>query len=190
VRILMTAALVAAAGAAACSGTPTNPETLSVPIRLTPSQQADGSTGLSVSQHAGTPHNLRTHLSGAEEVPARDTEAQGQAIFQVEPSGMAVSYKLIVANIENVLQAHIHVAAAGVNGGIVVWLYPSGPPPMLIPGRSDGILAEGTITADSLVNALAGQPLSALLDAMRAGNTYVNVHTSQFPPGEIRGQID
>jgi hypothetical protein len=39
-------------------------EEILVLIRLTPSQQADGSTSLSVSQHAGTPHNLRTHLDG------------------------------------------------------------------------------------------------------------------------------
>jgi hypothetical protein len=72
----------------------------------------------------------------------------------------------------------------------VAWLYPSGPPAQLIPGRSNGVLAEGVITADNLVNALAGQPLEALLEAIRAGNAYVNVHTSQFPPGEVRGQID
>jgi hypothetical protein len=60
----------------------------------------------------------------------------------------------------------------------------------LSPGRSQGTLGEGTITAASLVGGLLGQPLSALVDAMRAGNTYVNVHTLAFPPGEIRGQID
>jgi len=51
------------------------------------------------------------------------------------------------------------------------------------------LLAEGTITASDLVGPLAGQPLSALIEAMRAGNTYVNVHTVQFPAGEIAGQI-
>jgi hypothetical protein len=59
----------------------------------------------------------------------------------------------------------------------------------VIPGRSDGTLGEGTFTAANLRGALAGQPLSALLDAMQDGNTYANVHTSQFSGGEIRGQI-
>jgi hypothetical protein len=97
---------------------------------------------------------------------------------------------LNTANIENVTQAHIHLGPAGGTGGIVVWLYPGSPPLQLIPGRSDGVLATGVITAGDLVGALAGQPLSALMDAINAGNAYVNVHTLQFPPGEIRGQID
>ena len=49
--------------------------------------------------------------------------------------------------------------------------------------------AEGVITASSLVGSLAGQPLSTLLDRIVSGEAYVNVHTTQFPPGEIRGQI-
>lgn len=132
---------------------------------------------------------FRTHMTGAEEVPANDSAGQGQAIFQLSRDGMSLSYKIITANIENVTMAHIHLAPAGSNGGVVAWLYPSGPPPQLVPGRSDGVLAQGTITAANLVGALAGQPLSALIDAMESGRTYVNVHTSQFPGGEIRGQI-
>ncbi|MGH7455091.1 MAG: CHRD domain-containing protein, partial [bacterium] len=67
-------------------------------------------------------------------------------------------------------------------------------------GRTDGVLAQGTITAANLVGPLAGHPLSDLISAMRAGNTYVNVHTNDgvglpdtgpgdFPGGEVRGQI-
>jgi hypothetical protein len=135
------------------------------------------------------PRNFRTHLSGAEEVPAVDTRAQGQAIFQLSKDGSELRYKLIVANIENVRMAHIHLAPAGENGPVVVWLYPSGPPPQLIEGRFSGVLAEGTLTAASLVGPLAGQTLADLIDEVVAGNTYVNVHTNQYPGGEIRGQI-
>jgi hypothetical protein len=182
--------LLAAAIAGACakgSQAPTAPETISVPVQIE-SAQSGGSA--SISSHKGTAHHQRAHMTGREEVPAKDTKAQGQTNFQVSGEGDAIGYKLIVANIENVLQAHIHLGPAGSNGPIVAWLYPSAPPAQLIPGRSQGVLNEGVITASSLVGPLAAQPLSALLDAMRAGNTYVNVHTSQFPPGEIRGQID
>jgi hypothetical protein len=56
-------------------------------------------------------------------------------------------------------------------------------------GDQNGSLSEGTFTAANLIGPLAGQPLSALIDAIRAGNTYVNVHTEVSPGGEIRSQI-
>jgi hypothetical protein len=135
--------------------------------------------------------NFRTHLAGRFELPiAIDTQAQGQAIFQLSKDGTELHYKLIVANIENVTQAHIHlIEQPNGTGRIVVWLYPDAPPLQLIPGRFDGVLGEGTITADDLINGLAGQPLSALLAVMENGSAYVNVHTSQNPPGEIRGNL-
>jgi hypothetical protein len=62
------------------------------------------------------------------------------------------------------------------------------------------VVAAGTITAANLTGPLAGQPLSALVDAIEAGNTYVNAHTNDgvapvtgepgdIPGGEVRGQI-
>jgi hypothetical protein len=138
---------------------------------------------------AAGPRNFRAHLNGAQEVPPADTRAQGQAIFRLSKDGESLHYKLIVANIENVTMAHIHLAPAGVNGPVVAWLYPAGPPPQLIEGRFNGVLAEGVITAADLVGPLAGADLGDLVDEIVAGNTYVNVHTSQFPGGEVRGQI-
>lgn len=193
--IPLAAAAFASVLAGACTEStmsPAQPGAIDVPVRFQSEPRAGSPqpAGSASTQRALTPDNLRTHLSGHEEVPVRDTDGQGQATFQVSSDGMAISYKLIVANIENVTQAHIHLAPAGMNGGVVAWLYPAAPPSQLIPGRTQGILGEGEITAASLVGSLSGQPLSALLDAMRNGGAYVNVHTSQFPPGEIRGQID
>jgi len=138
---------------------------------------------------AGLNGHWHTHATGADEVPANESSAQAQASFKLAADGASLSYKLNVANIENVTQAHIHMAPAGSNGAIVAWLYPSGPPAQLMPGRSSGTLGEGTITAASLVGPLAGQPLSALVSALDTGNAYVNVHTTQFPGGEVRGNI-
>jgi hypothetical protein len=142
--------------------------------------------------------NYKAHLTGDNEVPARDTRAQGQATFKLSDDGSALHYKLNVANIENVIAAHIHLGAPGVNGPVVAFLYGPVPPGG---GRTQGVLAEGTITAANLTGPLAGQPLSALMDAIEAGNTYVNVHTNDgvgatntgpgdFPGGEVRGPID
>jgi hypothetical protein len=144
---------------------------------------------LAATASASSAKNFRTHLSGGEEVPVVVTNAQGQAIFQLSKDGSSLRYKLIVANIENVTQAHIHLAPVGVNGSVVAWLYPSAPPAQLIPGRTNGILAEGELTSANLVGPLAGGSMEDLLNAILEGNAYVNVHTSQFPPGEIRGQI-
>lgn len=145
------------------------------------------------SMHRGAPpaanRNFVAPLSGAEEVPSVDTRARGQAVFQLSKDGTELSYRLSVANLMNVLMAHIHLAPRGDNGDVVVWLYPSAPPPQLIEGRSSGILATGVITSENLVGPLAGATLSDLFEQMSRGNVYVNVHTVANMPGEIRGQI-
>lgn len=142
--------------------------------------------------------NLGTPLSGDEEVPARETPARGEASFQLSADGESLDYRLIVANIENVVASHIHVEEAGVNGPVVAFLFGTVPPGG---GRTDGVLATGTITEADLTGPLAGKDLDDLTVAMRAGGTYVNVHTNDgvapantgpgdFPGGEIRGQIE
>jgi hypothetical protein len=168
------AATTLAVGCADQVGTPAEVETFDVPVFDARAMDAT---------------NFRAHARGSEEVPPIDTRAQGQAIFQLSADGDALSYQLNVANILNVLQAHIHQAPAGEGGPVVAWLYPSGPPATLIPGRSQGVLAEGVITSADLVGPLAGMDLDDLLADLRSGNAYVNVHTTANPPGEIRGQI-
>jgi len=138
---------------------------------------------------AAADSHFRAHLSGAQEVPPVETLSRGQAIFRLSRDGNELHFKLIVANLHDVRMAHIHLAQAGENGPVVAWLYPGGPPPVEIPGRFSGVLAEGTITAADLVGPLAGMTLEDLADAMQAGDTYVNVHTTAYPGGEIRGQI-
>jgi hypothetical protein len=159
--------------------------------------------------------NLGTHLRGEEEVfdppvpggptPA-DSRAQGQAIFRVGADGATVDFRLIAANIDNVIMAHIHCGSPGANGPISMWLYPViGPAGAPLPGGAgphDGVLASGSFSPVGIVcPAIAVGTDTPLLDAMRAGLTYVNVHTSDgveppntgpgdFPGGEIRGQLD
>jgi hypothetical protein len=191
---------------------PAQPEPISVPLRV------------SVAQHAGEAHNQSVHLSGAQEVftPApgapspADSTAQGQATIQIDRSGDSFDYKLIASNIDNVVQAHIHCGPAGVNGPIVVWLYPTKTSTAALTGptgRHDGVLMQDTIqpanvrtfTASAANNAAcplatAGAPTFAeVLEKIRSGGAYVNVHTNDgvaptntgpgdFPGGEVRGQ--
>src|SRR5205809_712369 len=93
--------LIALAACVACSQTPTGP-TYTVPLTAS-------------SVKTGDPLSS-THLHGEEEVPARETVAQGQATMKVAADGLSISYKLIVSNINNVVQSHIHIGAAGTNG--------------------------------------------------------------------------
>ena len=135
--------------------------------------------------------NFVAHLSGDEEVPPVDTSAQGQAIFHLFDTEELL-YKLIVANIEGVTQAHIHCGVEGVNGPVVVFLFG------LIPDGVDanGVLAQGTLTNSDVIprpdSALCPGGVAnfdQLIAKMRSGETYANVHTLANPGGEIRGQI-
>ncbi|HEX2418954.1 MAG TPA: CHRD domain-containing protein [Micromonosporaceae bacterium] len=129
-------------------------------------------------------------LSGSEEVPAVSTPASGNATVSIQ--GSAIVYRVEVANLENAVVSHIHVAPAGENGDVRLNLcgVPADSPDCST--ETTGVLVEGSngttqgITFDSLVSAI------------RAGNAYVNVHTSDgtleqgpgnFPGGEIRGQL-
>ena len=145
--------------------------------------------GSAAAGRAQTANGFVAHLWGREQVPPVASQALGMATFEVAADGNSIRYRLEVSRAVNVQMAHIHVAPPGQNGPVVVWLYPSAPPPQLRPGRFDGELASGVITAASLVGPLARQPLSALLERVRVGEAYVNVHTTAYPGGEIRGQI-
>jgi hypothetical protein len=136
-------------------------------------------------------NNYRAHLAGREEVPEVATRSQGQAIFHVSDDGTSIDFKLIVANIENITQAHIHCGSAGVNGPVVAFLYGLGPTV-----TTNGILSQGTLTEASVIPRpdSAACPggvanLADLIAQIEAGNAYVNVHTVAYPGGEIRGQM-
>lgn len=136
------------------------------------------------------PRTFTAHLTGDQEVPPADTAAQGQIVLKVARDGQSIDYRLNVGNIDDVSMAHLHLAPAGSNGGVVAWLYPDGPPPQVIEGRVSGTLATGTITADDLVGPLAGATIDDLVDALSSDGIYANVHTPDFPGGEVRGQLD
>jgi len=127
-------------------------------------------------------------LSGA--TAGTDSLATGDVFFTLSPFDDVISYELNIQGIENVTMAHIHIAEEpGGNGSPAVWLYPSAPPAELIPGQFSGLLGQGDITNANLVGPLAGMTLTDLLTAIRENRAYVNIHTEQFPAGEIRGQL-
>ncbi len=124
-------------------------------------------------------------LSASNEVPARGTAANGRA--QYVSDGTTVHYTIEVDDIVNITAAHIHSAAAGVNGPIRVFFYGNGSPNPgpAITFTDRGILVEGSFTAANVT----GVSFSDLLNQMRTGQCYTNVHTQAFPGGEMRGQV-
>ena len=146
-------------------------------------------------QIASAESNVQRHfqafISGREEVPPRESSGQGFTTFELNDAETALEFKLIVANIRNVIAAHIHCGAPGVNGPIVVFLFGPG-----LAAFPNGVLSEGTITEADIIP-VPDSPacpggvanFAELLEKMRTGNAYVNVHTVEFPGGEIRGQI-
>jgi hypothetical protein len=126
--------------------------------------------------------SFHASLSGDDEVPANDSKARGKALVDTSIEGQ-LSYRLIVANLDDTVAAHIHCAPPGVNGPIGVTLFRGGPVTV------NGILAEATVTAPDLNNACLWLTIADVVAAIESGNTYVNAHTSLFPRGEIRGQL-
>lgn len=130
------------------------------------------------------PIRLLASLNGEQEVPPEPTSATGSAVFQLSGDREALRYSLDVQGIapDQILQAHLHVAPRGFNGPVVLFLVAA--PPSALPLR-------GTLTAADLIP----QPDVSVLDfddfvdALLAGDVYVNVHTPTEPAGEIRGQL-
>jgi hypothetical protein len=115
-------------------------------------------------------------LSGANEVPARAASGNGAMGFVVR--GNRVDYSIEINGLSNI---------TGVNGPIRIALYPGpGSNFSTTPSaRFDGQFYEGSFEAADVT----GISFSDLVAGMRAGTVYGNVHTSAFPGGEIRGQV-
>ncbi|HEV8538349.1 MAG TPA: CHRD domain-containing protein [Bacteroidota bacterium] len=141
--------------------------------------------------------NFLAVLSGSSEVPARDTRARGVAKFRFNQTRDTVTFRLIVANIQNVVAAHIHLGPPGVIGPVIVGLYSAAPGG----GRINGPIAEGAFSAADLVGPFAGSiSLAHFIEELHKDSLYVNVHTNDgvgpvntgpgdFPGGEIRGSL-
>lgn len=138
------------------------------------------------------------NLSGENEVPVRETDADGHAIIVVDEDATVLHYAVTAFDISNVFMAHIHCGAAGANGPIGVTLYGVGPTGQ---GPRSGILVIAMKTSPDAGNACGWEDIADVRAAMETGDTYVNVHTNDgvdpantgpgdFPGGEIRGQLE
>ena len=138
-------------------------------------------------------------LSGYEETPsAVSTTGNGTFTARISNDNSQITWELSYADLEGaVQQAHIHFGQKGVTGPISVFLCtnlgngPVGTQPCPAPPAA----ISGTIMAADVTNLANERGISAgeldeLIAAIRAGVTYVNVHSTRWPGGEIRSQID
>ena len=140
----------------------------------------------------GKGQEFEARLTGAEEVPPVMTNTSGKAEIVFNEDETKADYELTVRKGVRVTQSHIHCAPKGVNGPIVVFL--AG-----FHNRGwdvDGSWIENATVTDANVIPPAPGPcphvinnLRDLARAIRAGDTYVNVHTVANPGGEVRGQL-
>jgi hypothetical protein len=121
-------------------------------------------------------------LSGKEEVPPNGSPSTGLAWVKIADD--KILYKVNVTDMDKVNAAHIHLAEAGKNGPVVLTLFKGGPTEQV-----NGTVAEANVTASNLEGPLKGKDVTDLATAIKNGTTYVNVHSTDFPDGEIRGQL-
>jgi hypothetical protein len=126
--------------------------------------------------------NYQGHLSGEQ------TLATGQVNFTFAADNLSVYYKLKVANIEDVMGAHLHHAHMGAQPGHIVLTLFQG----FAAGTSNGVLAEGVLKNANITcecNDPSHHTLANLRQHIEDGETSVVVHTDQFQQGEIAGPI-
>ena len=122
-------------------------------------------------------------MSGDQEVPPVDTDGRGLSLF-LDFQDQFVVFAVLTRDLEEITQAHLHLAPAGQNGSIVAFLFDTDEPV-----TKDGLLSFGVLTDEDLVGPLEDGTIADLLQEMDAENIYVNVHTVGNPSGEIRGQV-
>ncbi len=151
--------------------------------------------GLTASAGGGSDGSkARAELSGDQEVPPVETETRGRLQVRFDDAASVAGFKLKVRDGVAITQAHLHCAVEGENGPVVAFL--SG----FIPGGFDvnHKLARARLT-DANITAVGADcvpsigveitNIAELLDAIRDGNVYVNVHSVANPGGEVRGQL-
>jgi hypothetical protein len=152
---------------------------------------ASSAIGAGSDRNGGT---FSARLNGYEETPSISTVARG--VFTARLDGGTIKYTLSYRGLEggNTLFAHIHFGGPGVAGGVSAFLCGGAAPSSDKPAcPNGGGTVEGTIDAADVIGpaaqGIAPSEIHELIEAMRAGFAYANVHTATYGPGEIRGQI-
>lgn len=137
-------------------------------------------------------------LKGHEEVPSISTTAHGSFRAEINAAAGTIAYQLSYSGLQgDVRQAHIHFGQRSVNGGVSVFLCQTtfNPDPTTFAptcpqsGTVSGILRANNVIGPAAQGMTSGE-FAELVRAMRNGVAYVNVHSTTFPGGEVRGQVN
>ncbi|MDN7243539.1 CHRD domain-containing protein [Planococcus sp. N028] len=110
-----------------------------------------------------------------------ESNATGDAHIQFSEDGMSLEFTVNAHDLENTLAGHFHSGAPGENGPVEVALFENDEPM-----DYNGEVATGTVTEEDLAGDMNWEEFTK---AMVDGNIYVNLHTEQYPDGELRGQV-
>jgi hypothetical protein len=140
--------------------------------------------------------SFSTRLNGYNEVVGPgsiSTVGHGRFQAKIDKGAQTITYRLTYVLENPATQSHIHFAQRHVGGGVVAFLCGGGSKPACPEGVTSPATVTGTITPADVIGP-AGQGIEPgsfgeLVRAMKAGATYVNVHSSRWPAGEIRGQL-
>ena len=149
--------------------------------------------------------SFSARLRGLSEVPPVATAASGTFSATLSADGSTLSYKVTYRNLSTpILFSHIHFGFPKEATGIMVFLCgpaagqqggpPAGTPnPPPCQGTTSGTVT-GSLTAANVIGPNAqgitpGADFAKVVEALRGGAAYVNVHTVRSMAGEIRGQV-
>lgn len=143
---------------------------------------------------------FKASLTGSEEVPPVDTEGKGTASLQVDVN--TVRYQINALNTGKVTAVYIHNGQIGENGDPIASLYKSKDLSSYLDEnlpnfrdvtadiqKSSTFSASGNFQESDLIGPLEGKKIQDLITMIKNGDVYVNVHTQNYPNGEIRGQL-
>ena len=122
-------------------------------------------------------------LRGANEVPPTGSSAFGGALVTFDFNNNTIAWEVNSSGVASPTLSHIHRGAAGVAGPVIINFATS--PDQIVGGHTKGFAA----IADRQTGALIASDLTNLASASTAIGYYVNLHSTAFPAGEIRGQL-
>jgi CHRD domain len=151
------------------------------------------------------PNHFKVDLVGFQEVPSISTTGHAHLELTIDDGTQTIAFDMTYADLEGVgttpfvtngvvTASHIHVGARGTNGGVSAFFCGGGGKPACpaTSGTISGVITPADIVGPAAQGINAGEPtaFAELVKAIRAGYAYANLHTTRFPNGEIRGQIN